>query len=53
MNEPLPIVKNDVFIDNISDYEPPEIEYKTPDNDAALTPLKYTKSKHFPKDSRL
>ena len=53
LNEPLPIVKNDVFIDNISDYEPPEIEYKTPDNDAALTPLKYTKSKHFPKDSRL
>ena len=52
-NENPPIVKNDIFIDNISDYEPPEIEYKTPDNDAALTPLKYTKSKHFPKDTRL
>ena len=52
-NENPPIVKNDIFIDNISDYETPEIEYKTPDNDAALTPLKYTKSKHFPKDTRL
>jgi len=48
-----PIVKNDVFIDNISDYEPPEVEYKTPDNDAALMPLKHTQSKHFPKDNHL
>jgi len=48
-----PVVKNDVFIDNISDYEPPEIEYKTPDNDAALMPLKHTQSKHFPNDGRL
>jgi phosphate starvation-inducible PhoH-like protein len=47
------IVKNDVFIDNISHYEPLEVEYTTPENDAALTPLKYTKSKHFPKDTRL
>jgi len=48
-----PIVKNDVFIDNISDYEPPEVKYKTPDNDAALMPLKHTQSKHFPKDNHL
>jgi hypothetical protein len=47
------IVKNDVFIDNISEHEPFEMEYKIPDNDAALIPLKYTKSKHFPKDFTL
>jgi phosphate starvation-inducible PhoH-like protein len=47
------IVKNDVFIDNISDNEPPEIEYKNPENDAALMPLKHTQSKHFPNDGRL
>ena len=43
-------VKNDIFIDNISDNLPDEIEYKKIDCDAALTPLKHTKSKHFPKD---
>lgn len=47
------IIKNDVFIDNISEHEPPEMEYKIPDNDAALIPLKHTKSKHFPKDFTL
>ena len=48
-----------VSIENkISHYPPSEIENNVSDNvvnnnDAALTPLKYTKSKHFPKDSRL
>jgi phosphate starvation-inducible PhoH-like protein len=41
---------NDIFIDNISDSIPDEIEYKKNDYDAALTPLNHTKSKHFPKD---
>ena len=43
-------VKNDIFIDNITDSVPDEIEYKKNDCDAALTPLNHTKSKHFPKD---
>jgi hypothetical protein len=43
-------VKNDIFIDNITDSLPDEIEYKKNDCDAALTPLNHTKSKHFPKD---
>ena len=46
-------VKNDIFIDNISDSKPDEIEYKKINCDAALTPLNHTKSKHFPKDIRL
>jgi phosphate starvation-inducible PhoH-like protein len=43
-------VKNDIFIDNISDSIPDEIQYKKINCDAALTPLNHTKSKHFPKD---
>jgi phosphate starvation-inducible PhoH-like protein len=43
-------VKNDIFIDNISDSIPDEIQYKKINCDAALTPLYHTKSKHFPKD---
>jgi len=44
---------NDIFIDNISDSIPDEIEYKKINCDAALTPLNHTKSKHFPKDITL